>query len=393
MIRLERAFRHVVEALLKDAQALAQLFHFQHHAGVAVGNAAANRDFKVEVLVARVRTGFTHVEINTGRTQASTCGSPLQRLFRAVGGNALGAAFQDGVTQRGFLVRRQTFRHPVEEFTQQAVPAARQIVRHAADAEPGRVHTETGNRFHQIVDFLTVGKGEEDRRHRADVLNERGDVQQVAVNTEQFRQHHANHINAIRDGDACQFLNGQHVWHFVHAAAEVFDTVGIRNVAVPGLTLAHLLGTTVVIADVRHAVDNLFAVKLKDNTECTVRRRVVWTEVKEHEVLVFGAALHAPVFRLEGQRFHLQILLGFGQLKRVEFGGACRVVFTQRVAGPGLRHHDARQMGVAVEGHAEHFPGFTLVPVSVWEKFGDRRQMHVVFRQCHLEHDIRVAVY
>ena len=186
VIRLERAFRHVVEALLKDAQTLAQLFHFQHHAGVAVGNAAAHRDFKVEVLVARIRTGFTHVEINTGRAQASTCCPPLQRFFRAVGSNALGTPFQDGVAQRGFLVRGQTFRHPVEEFTQQTVPAARQIVCHTADTEPGRVHTETGNGFYQIVNFLTIGKGEEDRGHCADVLNERGDVQQMAVDTEQF---------------------------------------------------------------------------------------------------------------------------------------------------------------------------------------------------------------
>ena len=161
----------------------------------------------------------------------------------------------------------------------------------------------------------------------------------------------------------------------------------------PGLTLAHLFSATVVVADVRNAVDNLFAIKLKDNTECTVRRRVVWTEVEEHEVLVVGTALHAPVFRLEGQRFHFQVLFGFGQLKRIEFGCTRRVVFTQRVAGPGLRHHDARQMRVAVEGHAEHFPGFTLIPVRVREKFGDRRQMHVVFRQCHLEHDIRITVY
>ncbi|MNQ85803.1 hypothetical protein D3C85_1009790 [compost metagenome] len=161
----------------------------------------------------------------------------------------------------------------------------------------------------------------------------------------------------------------------------------------PGLALAHLLSTTVVVTDVRNAVDNLFAIELKNNTECTVRRRVVWTEVEEHEVLVFGATLHAPIFRLEGQRFHLQILFGFGQLKRVEFGGACRVVFTQRVAGPGLRHHDARQVRVAIEGHTEHFPGFTLIPVSVREKFGERWQAHVVFRQCHLEHDIPIAVY
>ena len=186
VIRFERAFRHIVEALLKDAQTLAQFFHFQHHAGVAVGNTAAHRDLKVEVLIARVRTGFTHVEINTGRTQTCTCRPPLQRFFCAVGSNALGTAFQDGVAQCGFLVRGQTFRHPVEEFTQQTIPAARQIVCHTADTEPGRVHTETGNRFHQIVDFLTIGKGEEDRGHRADVLNERGDVQQVAINTEQF---------------------------------------------------------------------------------------------------------------------------------------------------------------------------------------------------------------
>ena len=187
VIRFERAFRHVIEALLKDAQTLAQLFNFQHHAGIAVGHTAANRDLKVKVFIARVRTRFTHVEINTGRTQRSTGTTPVQRFFLTVSGNTLRTAFQDGVTQRGFLVRIQTFWHPVEEVTQQLVPTARQIVCHTADTEPGRVHTETGDRFHHVIDFLTVSKGEEYRGHRADVLNERGDVQQMTVDTEQFR--------------------------------------------------------------------------------------------------------------------------------------------------------------------------------------------------------------
>lgn len=95
------------------------------------------------------------------------------------------------------------------------------------------MHTETGDRFHDVVDFLTVSKGEEYRGHRADVLNERGDIQQMTVDTEQFRQHDANHVDAIRRGDACQFLNRQYVRHFVNAAAEVLDTVGVRNVTVP----------------------------------------------------------------------------------------------------------------------------------------------------------------
>ena len=392
MIRFERAFRHVIEALLKNAQALAQLFYFQHHAGVAVRDATPGRDFEVEVFIARVRTPFTHVEVDTGGAQACAGGAPLQRLFGGIGCHADGTAFQNGVAQGGLLIGVQTLRHPLEELTQQAIPATRQIVRDAADAEPRRVHTEPGNRFHQIVNFLPIGKGEEDRRHRADVLNKGRDIQQVAVDAEQLGEHHADHVHAIRYGDPSQFFHRQHVRHLVDAAAEIFNTVGIRDVAVPGLTLAHLLGAAVVITDIRYAVDDLFAVQLQNNAERTMRRWVVRTEVEEHEVLVVGAALHAPLFRFKGQRLHLQILFGFGQLKRVELGGARRIIFTQRVTFPGRRHHDATQVRVTIEGNAKHFPGFTLIPVGVGEQFGEGRQMQIVFRQRHLEHDVAVAI-
>ena len=118
---------------------------------------------------------------------------------------------------------------------------------------------------------------------------------------------------------------------------------------------------------------------------------MVRTEVEEHEVLVFGTALHAPVFRFEGQRLHFQILLRFGQLKRIEFGGARRVVFTQRMALPGMWHQQARQVRVTFDINTKHFPGFTLIPVGVREQFGEGRHTQIVFRQCHLEHDIAIA--
>ena len=160
----------------------------------------------------------------------------------------------------------------------------------------------------------------------------------------------------------------------------------------PGLTLAHLLGAAVVITDIRYAVDDLFAVQLQNNAERTMRRWVVRTEVEEHEVLVVGAALHAPLFRFKGQRLHLQILFGFGQLKRREFGSARRVIFTQRVTFPGLRHHDAAQVRVTVESNAKQIPGFTLIPVSVREQFGEGRYVQVVFCQRHLQHDVAVTI-
>ncbi len=42
---------------------------------------------------------------------------------------------------------------------------------------------------------------------------------------EQFGEHNANDVNAIRHGDPGQFLYRQHVRHFVNAAAEDLDTV------------------------------------------------------------------------------------------------------------------------------------------------------------------------
>src|SRR5471032_2301002 len=76
----------------------------------------------------------------------------------------------------------------------------------------------------------------------------------------------------------------------------------------------------------------------------------------------------------------------------IELGGACRIVFTQRVPFPRLRHHDARQVRVAIEGNTKHFPGFALVPVSIREYFGQSRNMEIVFSQCHLEHDVAITL-
>lgn len=76
----------------------------------------------------------------------------------------------------------------------------------------------------------------------------------------------------------------------------------------PGLALAHLLGTAVVIADVGHAVADLLAIELQHQTEGTVRGGVVGAEVQEHVVLVLVATGHAPLFRFEQQVVLLLIL-------------------------------------------------------------------------------------
>src|SRR3546814_8000860 len=76
----------------------------------------------------------------------------------------------------------------------------------------------------------------------------------------------------------------------------------------PGLALTHLLGTAMVVADVRHAVDDLFAVELQHDAERTMRGRMIAAEIEEHEVLVVGALLHDPI-RSDAHPSELQSLM------------------------------------------------------------------------------------
>ncbi len=104
---------------------------------------------------------------------------------------------------------------------------------------------------------------------------------------------------------------------------------------------------------------------------------------------LFGAALHAPLFRFKGQRLHLQILFGFGQLKRVELGGARWIIFTQRVTFPGRRHRDATQVRVTIEVMPNISQVSRSYRVGVGNGLVKVSEMQIVFRQRHLEHRCR----
>jgi hypothetical protein len=132
--------------------------------------------------------------------------------------------------------------------------------------------------------------------------------------------------------------------------------------------------------------------RVQHDAEGPVRRGVVGAQVQEHEVRVRGAAAHAPFLGHEAQRLLLQVLLGRVERERVELGGARRVVLAQRVAGPGARHHDALQVGVAAEADAVEVPHLALVPVGVRPDPGDRRQRQVIARQRHLDAHVAVAL-
>ncbi len=148
----------------------------------------------------------------------------------------------------------------------------------------------------------------------------------MAGDAEHFRKHHPDGLHPVRNLDAGEFLDREYIREVVHHPAEIVDTVGIGDIAVPGLALGHFLGTAVVIADIRHAVDDFLAVQLQHDAKCAVCRRVVGTEVEEHVIGVRRVPAHAPLLGYEAQRLLLHVLLCGIQRIRVEFRGARRVV-------------------------------------------------------------------
>ncbi len=77
-----------------------------------------------------------------------------------------------------------------------------------------------------------------------------------------------------------------HVGQLVDDARQVVDPVRVGDEGVPGLALPHLFHAPVVVADVGHRVEDLFAVHLQPHPEYAVRAGVVGSEVEEHEIRI-----------------------------------------------------------------------------------------------------------
>ena len=109
----------------------------------------------------------------------------------------------------------------------------------------------------------------------------------------------------------------------------------------PGLALAHLLGAAVVVADVRHAVDDLLAVELQHDAQHAVRARVLRAEVQEHELGVVARARHAPLFgtNCSASCFGFLLLVGKrnGPISVARAGCSLRSGWPSQVGGIRMR--------------------------------------------------------
>ncbi len=254
------------------------------------------------------------------------------------------------------------------------------------------MHAGAGDGLDDFKRLLPVVEQVEHRRHLPQVLGEGAVPDQVADDPEQLAQHHPDDLGPGGQLDARQLLHRQQVGQVVQHAAEVIHPVGVGNIGVPTLALAHLLGPAVVVADVGHGADDLLPVQLQDHPQHAVGAGVVGPEVEEHELGVRAAADHAPVLGLELEGLDLGLLPGIGQFEWPDLGGPGGVVLTQGMALPPGRVEDSPQARVALEDDAEHVEDLALVPLGHGPDVGDAGQGELRLAQCDLQADVLVPL-
>src|ERR1700687_484708 len=131
-------------------------------------------------------------------------------------------------------------------------------------------------------------------------------------------------------------------------------------------------------ADLGHGIHDHLTIKLKHNTQHAMRSRMLRPDVEKDEVFIIVGAFHSPFLWTEAQRLLLCLLFFLRQVEWAHFGRPSRMILTQWMPSPSLRHQNPGQMRMILEHDAKHVPYFALIPVGRWPDIGSGIQSEVV---------------
>src|SRR6185437_12935952 len=146
MIGFVGSGRHVLQTLFNDPQTLPHLSD-SHHGAIVTVTVRGGRDVEIKLVVARVRPLLAKVPFETRGAQARPGDPPFDGFRGAVAADALGARLKDSVLHDELVILPKPPRQISDEIAYEFFPASGQILGHAADAKPSRMHARAANRL------------------------------------------------------------------------------------------------------------------------------------------------------------------------------------------------------------------------------------------------------
>src|SRR5512133_2109338 len=106
----------------------------------------------------------------------------------------------------------------------------------------------------------------------------------MTANSEKLAHHDADYFNPVGNFDSGNFFNSQHVGHFVEHTCQIINTIGIRYIGMPRLSLTHFFSTPVMKSYIGYNFYNIFTVELKYQPQQAMRARMLWSDIQKHEI-------------------------------------------------------------------------------------------------------------
>lgn len=139
--------------------------------------------------------------------------------------------------------------------------ALRQVIRHAAHSHPVVGQPRAGTLLQQVQHHLALAEGVEEHGRSAQVGAERAQKHQMAGDTLEFHEQHADILGAFGNLYPSQPFDALADAQVIGQRGEVVQSVGEGDVVAIGATLHHLLQPAMQVTDDRLARHNLLAVQ------------------------------------------------------------------------------------------------------------------------------------
>ena len=285
---------HLVQALVDDPEALADLVHAEQVARQRVA-LVAGRDVELELRVDAVRVRAADVERDARGAQVRPGGAHPQGGLTIQNPQTACPPDEDLVLVEQAHARfqlRPRAAHPVAQAAHELVV---QVAVDAADPEVVEEELGPGHRGQHLHDLVALGEAPQDGRDPAQVQGIPAQEEHVAGDPVELAGQHPDVLGAPRDLHVQQLLEGHHGAPLAEEGADVLERVELADDVVEVGVLGDLLDPAVEIAQHGVQVHDLLAGDLEDHPQDAVGGRVLGPHVQEHLAVPEGVELLLPL--------------------------------------------------------------------------------------------------
>src|SRR5580700_12186866 len=272
--RHDRAFGNCVHRLLDNAQGLAHLGHANQIpvVGVAIGS---DWNFEIEFGVRRVGLSLAQIPLHAAGAQDRAGYAERDAIGARDHAHILGTLQPDAIGGEQFLVFIDFWRNKSQKILYFLFETGVSLILAAANAKRMRSQARPTVLFENLEDLLSIPKRIEKWRHRSDIERVRAQPKLVAGDAVQLGQNYANILRSWRRFYIQQFFNRLAVTQAVRYGGDVVHPVDVGIEHRVGAVLGDFFHAPVQVSDDAFGAQNFLAVKLQDDAQHAVRRRML----------------------------------------------------------------------------------------------------------------------